>query len=93
VPVNLPISCEVPNQGSVSGILVDVSMGGGFISAEIAPAFGAELTIVGDFPGARGARLPVVVRWSKPGGFGVQFGLMGARETHALNTLIHSRGA
>jgi len=90
VPVNLPISCEVANQGTVTGTLVDVSMGGAFVSAEKAPAFGAEVTIVGDLPGAPGARLPAVVRWSKPGGFGVQFGLLGARETHALNHLVHA---
>lgn len=90
VPVNLPISWELPSQGATSGVLVDVSMGGAFISTVTSPAFGAQVTIVGDLPGAAGARLPAVVRWSKPGGFGVQFGLLGARETHALNTLVHT---
>jgi len=72
------------------GILVDVSMGGAFVSSEAAFSFGTEITIVGDLPGARGARLPAVVRWSKPGGFGVQFGLLGARETHALAGVVRS---
>ena len=92
VPVHLPISCEVPAQGSTPGILVDVSMGGAFVSAEIKPAFGDQLTIVGNLPGVPGARLAAIVRWSKPGGFGIQFGLLGARETHALGTLVRASG-
>jgi type IV pilus assembly protein PilZ len=90
VPVNISISFEAPGQGPIAGVLVDVSMGGAFISTETPAAFGAEVTLVGDLPGAPGARLPAVVRWSKPGGFGVQFGLLGARETHALNSLVRT---
>lgn len=89
VPVNIPISCEVPNLGTISGILVDVSVGGAFVTSETVPAFGVEITILGDLPGAPGVRLPAVVRWSKPSGFGVQFGLLGARETHALSGVVH----
>jgi hypothetical protein len=29
-----------------------------------------------------------VVRWSKPGGFGVQFGLLGAQVTHVIVSMI-----
>jgi type IV pilus assembly protein PilZ len=89
VSVNLSISCELSQGGTFPGVLVDVSMGGAFISSETSPAFGAELTIVGSLPGAPNVRLPAIVRWSKPGGFGVQFGLIGARETHALSVLVH----
>lgn len=87
-PVNLPISCELSNQQTFAGTLVDVSMGGAFVSAERALAFGDQVTLVGDLPGAPRSRLPSIVRWSKPGGFGVQFGLLGARETHALNGIV-----
>jgi len=89
VPVNVPITCEVAGQPPVAGVLVDVSVGGAFINSGASPAFGAEIAIVGDLPGAPGVRLPAIVRWSKPGGFGVQFGLIGARETHALSALVH----
>ena len=93
VPVNLPISFEVPGQGTHSGILVDVSMGGAFITTEKPPAFGVEVIITGNLPGAAAARLPAIVRWSKSDGFGVQFGLLGARETHALNAITHAPSA
>jgi type IV pilus assembly protein PilZ len=40
-------------------------------------------------PSLRGeANIEAVVRWSKPGGMGVQFGRMGARETHGLTELM-----
>jgi hypothetical protein len=53
------------------------------------PTFGTELTLVGRLPGAKkDVRLPAVVRWTKPGGFGVQFGLLGALETHLISELM-----
>jgi hypothetical protein len=42
-------------------------------------------------PGGRPMVLPGTVRWTTAGGFGAQFGLLGARETHALADLM--RGA
>lgn len=91
--INLPIACEIAGEASLSGVVVDLSVGGLYIEAERAPAFGTNLTIVGDFPGAPGLRLPAIVRWAKPGGFGVQFGLLGARETHILSGLVHKQKA
>ncbi len=90
VTVSIPVVCEIPDKPPLSAVVTDLSVGGLSIQAEwAAPAFGTQLTIVGDFPGAPGVRLPAVVRWTKPGGFGVQFGLLGARETHLLTTLVH----
>jgi hypothetical protein len=34
--------------------------------------------------------LPGVVRWNRDGGMGVQFGLIGARETHAITELTRA---
>jgi len=64
-----------------------VSLGGMFIEAAETPAFGTQLTIVTRL-GGMDAKLPGVVRWAKPGGFGVQFGLLGARETHAIALML-----
>ena len=89
VVINLPISCEVQGRDAFKANARDVSVGGMFIEAELLPAFGTELTIVGDFPGGPGLRLPAIVRWANPGGFGVQFGLLGARETHVLTSVVH----
>ena len=32
--------------------------------------------------------LPGIVRWVKPGSMGIQFGLLGARETYAITELL-----
>jgi type IV pilus assembly protein PilZ len=58
-----------------------------FLLADTAPAIGTDVTVACSLP-KLDARLPAVVRWTKPGGFGVQFGLLGARETHALGLLV-----
>ncbi|MCC6213458.1 MAG: PilZ domain-containing protein [Polyangiaceae bacterium] len=65
----------------------DVSVGGMFLHAEGAPAFGVELRVRFTHKGQT-LEVPAVVRWAAPDGFGVQFGLMGARETHALTELM-----
>lgn len=69
----------------------DISIGGMFIESAEGVAFGAELSITLRLPGAKqDMALPGVVRWTKPGGFGVQFGLLGARETHAISELMRA---
>ena len=91
IPINIDVSCELKNGAAVTGIGKDLSLGGMFIESEQTPEFGANITIVTRLPGASAeSRLPGVVRWAKPGGFGVQFGLLGARETHAITTLLRS---
>ncbi len=89
VSVETQVSCEPRAGAPVSGMAKDISIGGMFIEAtEIIP-FGTEITIVGRFPGAKAElRLPAIVRWAKPSGFGVQFGSLGARETHAISELL-----
>jgi type IV pilus assembly protein PilZ len=34
--------------------------------------------------------LPAVVRWTRQDGMGVQFGLLGARETHAITEVVRT---
>ncbi len=89
VVINLDLVCEVPDGPAVSGSASDISLGGMFVESEVAPPFGTNVTIVTRLPGLEGeARLPGIVRWNKPSGFGVQFGLLGARETHAITDLM-----
>ncbi len=81
------MSCERKGGAALTGIAKDVSMGGMFIeSAEVVP-FGTELSIAVKISGAD-LKLPGTVRWAKPGGLGIQFGLLGARETHAIAKLL-----
>jgi type IV pilus assembly protein PilZ len=63
-----------------------------FVETSAPAPFRAEVVVHIVLPG-HGApfALPGVVRWTRGGGMGVQFGLIGARETHAI-TEVTRRG-
>jgi len=93
VPLNLRMSCERVGGTAFEVLAKDISLGGMYIESEVGVTFGTELTFVGRLPGAKAeSRLPAVVRWTKPGGFGVQFGLLGALETHIISQLMKPKG-
>jgi len=57
-------------------------------TTEPAP-FGGKVTVYLRLNGASGATaLPGIVRWVKAGQMGVQFGLLGARETYAITEML-----
>jgi type IV pilus assembly protein PilZ len=67
----------------------DLSLGGMFIETTVSAPFGAPVTVYLTLPGLRQeVTIRSTIRWTKPEGMGVQFGVMGARETHALTQLI-----
>lgn len=84
----MAVTCELPGGVTLLGTAKDISLGGMFVEIEAAPAFATAVTILMRLPGVGEARLPAVVRWTKSEGFGVQFGLLGARETHAISKLL-----
>jgi hypothetical protein len=87
IAVEIPVSCERRDGPPVLGTLRDISIGGAFVESAEALPFGTALVIVGRLPNAKAdLRLPSIVRWAKPDGFGVQFASLGARETHAILT-------
>jgi type IV pilus assembly protein PilZ len=87
-PVNKPCTVEQAGAATVSAVLRDVSVGGAFVAMSAALPFGTEIALVLAVEGqASPLRLPGVVRWAQHDGFGVQFGLLGARETHTLTQL------
>jgi hypothetical protein len=88
VPVNFNVTC-VPGDGvSFEGSAKDMSVGGMFVECEKHPPIGASITLVLRGAASRELRLPAIVRWSEPRGFGVQFGLLGAYATHAIVDLV-----
>ncbi len=89
VPVDATFICEQAGAPSFEARAKDISVGGMYVDAPEQPAFGTQLMMVGRIPGSKKElRLPGVVRWTKPGGFGVQFGLLGAVETHLISELM-----
>jgi type IV pilus assembly protein PilZ len=50
--------------------------------------FGSEVVVHVVLPGQKAPMvLPAVVRWARTEGMGLQFGLIGARDTHAITEL------
>jgi hypothetical protein len=91
VPINVTVTCEQVGGTSFEAFAKDISVGGMFLQSEDAPDFGTDLIIVAMLPGAKKVvRLPAIVRWAKPNGFGVQFGLLGALETHLISELMRA---
>ncbi len=71
----------------------DVSLGGCFLEVEPGAEFGADILVHLALPPAadghaHAAVVPGTVRWTRPQGMGIQFGLMGARDTAALLKLL-----
>jgi len=73
----------------VTGQSADISLGGMFVETQTPEAFGTEIVVHVHVPGEPSAfALPGIVRWTEAGGMGVQFQLLGARETHAITELV-----
>jgi type IV pilus assembly protein PilZ len=72
---------------STEGIARDISLGGMFVATEVPAPFGAEVTVEISLGGSE-LVIPGVVRWTRPDGMGVQFGLLGARETFAITEIV-----
>jgi hypothetical protein len=71
-----------------SGLARDISVGGMFVETATPSAFGADVVVHLTLPGADHAMsLPGVVRWVRDGGMGIQFGLLGAVETHVITEI------
>jgi hypothetical protein len=67
----------------------NISLGGMFIETDRPAPFRKALVLELALPGiAELARIECTVRWTSPEGMGVQFGVMGARETHGLVKLL-----
>jgi hypothetical protein len=90
-PVEIPVSIAFEaTQAQATGICRDISIGGMFVETEVKAAFGEILSVKIEAPG--GALVfPAVVRWAAPTGLGLQFGLVGARETHAIVQMMSAK--
>jgi type IV pilus assembly protein PilZ len=72
-----------------NGESTDISLGGMFVKTATPEPFGADIVIHIHVPGEPMAyALPGIVRWTNSSGMGVQFGLLGARETHTITELV-----
>jgi hypothetical protein len=78
--------------GPVPGQCRDMSIGGVFVVTEAKAPFGGKVKLQIDFPAPTGTVvIDAVVRWTAPDGLGLQFGALGAMETHAIVNLLSPR--
>ena len=83
------VAFEIEAGKRIDATCRDISLGGAFLHTSAPAPFGAQVTVFLRLPGLeQEVSVKSTVRWTKPDGMGVQFGLMGARETHALIAMI-----
>lgn len=91
VEFNTEATCTTEGGAVVTGITRDLSIGGAFIESQDIPAFGSKVTMAIQVPGQGELRLVGIVRWTKPNGFGLQFQLLGAKETYGIAKLTRQK--
>lgn len=82
VPQRVAISAPGADASSI-GWIVRISIVGADIEAPTPPPIGSRVDLFAELQDGE-VVLPGRVQWSTPGQFGVQFGPLGARETHAI---------
>jgi hypothetical protein len=87
--VSIDVECNVAGGPRVPGVCRDFSLGGLHVHTTAPSPFGANITVHMKLDGMPAeSALPGIVRWVKAGSMGVQFGLLGARETHAITQML-----
>jgi uncharacterized protein (TIGR02266 family) len=89
-PLDTPVSfSRKGSAGLTTARAKDLSLGGMFIETATPVPFGGEVVIQLRLPKTKDElTLPGVVRWVRDGGMGIQFGNLGAKETHAITEVI-----
>jgi hypothetical protein len=89
VPIETALLFQVKGKSRErNGLGKDISVGGMFVETTEPAPFGSELLIRIRLPGAdQSLLLRGVVRWETSSGMGVQFGLLGALETHLITEI------
>jgi type IV pilus assembly protein PilZ len=85
--VNIATTVRVREGAEQQAVLLDMSLGGGFLELDPAPPFGTPMELRFEI-GGLAIVTTATARWSKARGVGVQFGLFGARETYAITEAL-----
>ena len=87
--ISLDVEFSVGDGPRQTGVCRDFSLGGVQIETTTPAPFGANVTVYLRLKGNSViSSLPGIVRWVKAGSMGVQFGLLGARETYAITEML-----
>ena len=81
--------CKIAGFESFDAIATNISLGGTRLEGAKVPDCGTQMTIVAKLPGSSEvSELPATVRWTGSNLFGVQFGLLGARDTRIIAEMM-----
>jgi len=87
--VESQIAFQVGDGPRIEATCRNISLGGMHIETDQPQPYGKTIRLFMQLPGMKNeVMVEAVVRWSKPDGMGIQFGRMGALETHALTQMI-----
>jgi type IV pilus assembly protein PilZ len=87
--ISIAVAFSVQGAPRLVAMCRDLSLGGMFIESATPLAYGATMRVFLALPGLHEeVEVEGTVRWTKPDGMGVQFGVMGARATHALTEML-----
>jgi len=89
-PINVSVEFTPKGeQRTLAGVATDISLGGMFIETKTPAPFNASIEVRLRLPGEReDSALAATVRWTSGEGMGIQFGLTGVRDTHAITELV-----
>jgi hypothetical protein len=62
-----------------------------FLAGKNGAEIGAEVTLIFELPKLGRVEMPGFIRWTSERGVGIQFGLIGPRETHAIGGLVRQQ--
>ena len=87
--VRISVAFSLGDGRRIEAVSRDMSIGGAFVETDSPAPFASTLPVDLLLPGAKQAiRVTSTVRWTQRDGMGLQFGLMGVRDTHALTELL-----
>jgi hypothetical protein len=87
--VRIPVAFQLGDGRRIEAISRDMSIGGMFVLTDTLAPFASSIPVELMVPGAKQPiRVTATVRWTESDGMGVQFGLMGVRDTHSLTELL-----
>lgn len=87
--VRIAVAFHLSDGRRVEAFSRDLSIGGMFVETDTPAQFASSLVVELMLPGAKQPiQVKSTVRWTQRDGMGVQFGLMGVRDTHAMTELL-----
>jgi type IV pilus assembly protein PilZ len=92
-PLDVAVEISTKAGAAIVARARDISVGGIFVDTDEPLPFGSDVLVRVVLPSSKDPFvLPAVVRWTRVGGMGLQFGLLGARETHAITEIVRKAG-